>query len=229
MSGAFHQALRDLRYLRPIRTQPTKYQEAARGFDLQDDSHGRFLFEQIAALGLTGSGQAMLNNWVKEFEIPYEFVVEDLGNSVVGRLLAMRATDLSSGLEVTLPDIGFGISQLLPIIVAGIAAAGKIIAVEQPELHLHPRQQGHLADFMNASLWDLNDDQSWHPARGEADPRLTQWIVETHSEALISRFQRRVREKKLDPRDISVIFVERSAEGARLRELRLDERGEFHR
>ena len=77
---------------------------------------------------------------------------------------------------------------------------------------------------MNASILDPGDEDD---IEDQPPLRPTQWIVETHSEALISRFQRRIREGKLPSTDISVIFVEPGADGARLRELRLDERGEF--
>ncbi len=57
--------------------------------------------------------------------------------------------------------------------------------------------------------------------------RTTQWIVETHSEAIVSRLQRRIREGRLSSNDVSVLFVEPSAEGSRIIPLRLDEKGQF--
>ena len=55
----------------------------------------------------------------------------------------------------------------------------------------------------------------------------TQWILETHSEALISRIQRRIRQGLVDPKQVSVVFVEPGPEGSRLIPLRLNESGEF--
>jgi len=224
LSGAFAEELESLRYLGPVRARPSRYQEGARGPDLHEDTFGQLLFEQVARLHAKPSGEKILNEWIRAFEIPYEFKVRDLGDAMVGRLLALGVTDVRAGLEVTLPDIGYGVSQLLPVIVIGIAGSGNIIVVEQPELHLHPRQQGHLSDFMNASIRQPEYEAD---IEDEAPSRPTQWIVETHSEAIVSRFQRRIREGKLASTDIAVIFVEPGPDGARLRELRLDERGEF--
>jgi len=59
------------------------------------------------------------------------------------------------------------------------------------------------------------------------DPRRNQFIIETHSEHLALRLQRRVREKLLSPKDISVVYVSRGPNGATARPLRLDEDGDF--
>ena len=61
------------------------------------------------------------------------------------------------------------------------------------EIHLHPRLQANLADLMIANI----------TGRGEE-----QWIVETHSELLVLRIQRRIREGTLDPSDVSVLYVD---------------------
>jgi predicted ATPase len=55
----------------------------------------------------------------------------------------------------------------------------------------------------------------------------SQWIVETHSEAMISRIQRRVREGRLSPEKVSVLYVEATPSGSEIRELRLNEAGDF--
>ena len=82
------------------------------------------------------------------------------------------------------------------------------------EIHLHPRLQANLADLMIANI----------TGRGEK-----QWIVETHSELLVLRRQRRIREGTLDPSDVSVLYVDPNApetEGSTIHQLRLDEKGD---
>jgi hypothetical protein len=206
-----------LHYLRPFRSQPARYQTAS--VERRGDSTGDTLFERL----FQPRSQASLNDWAKRFELPYTFSTKAIQDEVSGTLFTLRVKGAITGLDVALPDTGYGISQLLPVLITGIDHAGDIIAVEQPELHLHPRQQGHLADFMIATL----PDPSFEGPDELVAAAPTQWIVETHSEALISRFQRRVREGQLKPKEISVNHVEPGPEGARLRELRLDERGEF--
>jgi predicted ATPase len=63
----------------------------------------------------------------------------------------MTLTDTRTRVLVSPSDVGFGIGQLLPIIVEGVIAQGRVICVEQPEIHLHPRLQAHVADFLIAT------------------------------------------------------------------------------
>ena len=109
-------------------------------------------------------------------------------------------------------DVGFGITQILPIIVQGIVSQSKTICVEQPEIHLHPRLQARLTDFFIDSL----------------ERNSTQWIVESHSELLVRRIPRRIKECTLSPDDVSVLYVDPiSSQESRIVELRIDETGEF--
>lgn len=102
------------------------------------------------------------------------------------------------GLEVTweskvrdLTSVGVGVSQALPIVLAGLAVPDEsIFVVEQPELHLHPDVQAKLADFF---LF--------------ARPTVA-FIIETHSEAFVTRVRRRVAEGVSHPAKVQLIFVE---------------------
>ena len=69
--------------------------------------------------------------------------------SVVGLRGTINQVQLnSSGVEVSLPDVGFGVSQILPILVECLRVKeGETIILEQPEIHLHPSLQSKLADF----------------------------------------------------------------------------------
>jgi predicted ATPase len=94
---------------------------------------------------------------------------------------------------VLIPDVGFGVSQVLPVLVqCYYAPEGSIIVFEQPEIHLHPRVQASLADvFIDA-----------------AKERSVQIIVESHSEHLVRRLQRRVAEAKdVSNADIALYFA----------------------
>ncbi len=97
-----------------------------------------------------------------------------------------------------------------------------IIALEQPEIHLHPALQAELGDlFISAAL-------------GERKNTL---LVETHSEHILLRIMRRMRETSsgklpegilpITPRDISVLFVEPDGSRSIVREMPLNERGEL--
>lgn len=101
-----------------------------------------------------------------------------------------------------IPDVGFGLSQVLPVLVQlYYAPANSIIIMEQPELHLHPSAQSSLADAMIDALY----------SRENARERNVQLIVETHSEHLLRRFQRRIAEKALPKEAFAAYFANSDA------------------
>ena len=159
-----------------------------------------------------------VNEWFEKFEINLKLEVETLGTAeIVGEHISMILTDKNTDTRVTLPDVGFGVNQVLPIIIEGVDFLSdnyeKILCVEQPEIHIHPRLQAHLADLMIETT------------RGEG---YKQWIVETHSELLILRLQRRIKEGKINSKDVSVLYVRpQGSDGSTIQQLRLDESGDF--
>lgn len=114
------------------------------------------------------------------------------------------------GPEATLADVGIGVSQVLPVLVLlHYVPKGSIVLLEQPELHLHPSVQSGLADVM----LDV------------ARERQLQIVVESHSEHLLRRFQRRVAEERAVPSELKLYFVRSGREEAALDPLRLNEWG----
>ena len=99
---------------------------------------------------------------------------------------------------VDLPDVGFGISQVLPVLVQCFyAPPGSIIIMEQPEIHLHPRAQSALADAM---IDVIN-------SREDGADRNIQLVIETHSEHFLRRLQRRIAEEKISRDKVSAYFA----------------------
>ena len=123
-----------------------------------------------------------------------------------------------SGTMTDIPDVGFGVSQILPVIVQlYYAPANSIIIMEQPELHLHPKAQSALADIMIAAI----------SARENAKPRNIQLIIETHSEHFLRRFQRRIAEKKLSETCFSAYFANNDCSPVQLEPLQINLFGEI--
>jgi len=141
-----------------------------------------------------------------------EVLAKAVESSDIERIRELVLVDQRTSTVVTHRDVGIGISQVLPVLVMAYGSQGKLLAMEQPEIHLHPALQAELADvFIEAAL----------------GPRQNSFILETHSEHLILRLMRRIREGKVKSDDIGVVFVEPLARGSRFLELRIDEEGDF--
>ncbi len=116
---------------------------------------------------------------------------------------------------VDLPDVGFGISQVLPVLVQCFyAPAGSIIFMEQPEIHLHPNAQSALADVMIDVI----------KSRENGANRNIQLIIETHSEHFLRRLQRRIAEDEDNvlEKKVSAYFANISQAPATLEPLQID-------
>ncbi|MCG7870980.1 MAG: AAA family ATPase [Candidatus Thiodiazotropha lotti] len=122
-------------------------------------------------------------------------------------------------------DLGTGISQVLPVLVAALGHNKNIVAVEQPELHVHPKFQVALGELFI------------HAVKDESIARDTVFILETHSEYMMLRFLRRLYEtandelepdaQALSPEDITVYYVNPAGDSVEINHLRLTEEGEF--
>jgi predicted ATPase len=137
--------------------------------------------------------------------------------------------DIRTGTVVGPSDVGVGLSQLVPVIVSVVAKDDGLIAIEQPELHLHPAVQVGLGDLLAASV----DDSS---ALTENERCM---LIETHSEHIMLRLLRRIRKTTecegelppgtpaLTPRHVAVIYVEPTEDQLNLTPLRIAADGDF--
>jgi hypothetical protein len=137
----------------------------------------------------------------------------------VKRRLLIR--DEARDIELAPQDIGVGISQVLPLVVAALHQKTGLVAIEQPELHIHPAFQVALGDLFIEQVRDRSD---------------LCFILETHSEHLMLRFLRRIREtsenevqenRMLSPEELSIYFIERGETGISCYSIRVDEDGDF--
>ena len=173
---------------------------------------------------------AKVNEWFERFEIGYALKIDILKRD----LFSLSLVDKLTGHEVSPKDVGFGISQLLPILVQGIISEKNIIFIEQPEIHVHPRLQAELGSF----LAECVDKYESHRHGSDYPPEPgNQFIIETHSEHLVLRLLRLIRdttngelkesEKPLRPEDVAVIYAKPTEHGTELVELRISKDGDF--
>jgi predicted ATPase len=143
--------------------------------------------------------------WLRELKLIEDFSVKPITKESNLYQVWVRKAHKSS--EVLITDVGFGVSQLLPVLVlCYYVPEGATVLLEQPELHLHPSVQSGLADvFIDV-----------------AKNRNVQIILESHSEHLLRRLQRRIAEKKISTDDTSLYFCDISRGISRLVPLELD-------
>ncbi len=155
----------------------------------------------------TNSPETVVSEWLSNLTAGrYKFSpVEFYANEVkfLGSLRSQILIDNHTNTPVTFADVGVGLSQVLPILqnlASYRSGRNKALLIEQPELHLHPRMQANVADLFVDFLQQNSQAQV---------------IAETHSEAMLLRIQRRIREGTLNPDLVQIIYVDRAnAEGS---------------
>ena len=194
-------------YLGPLRLHPARLYapkgDQSGSVGKAGENAARLIYEKSPGMS------EEINKWFKRFDIPYSLSAENIGNDITGSVVSLQLKDLRTGVIVGPSDVGFGIGQLLPILVEGLVRRHSTICVEQPEIHLHPRLQAELANFIIETS------------------KENQWIIETHSESLILRLQNKIKDGTISHDDVAVIYVEATSRGSKVLEIPLDKDGDF--
>jgi len=133
---------------------------------------------------------------LRKLDLIYDFRLQPIAENRKDYEVRVRRSPGAS--EVLITDVGFGVSQILPVLVlCYYAPVGSTIILEQPEIHLHPSVQAGLADVFIEVI----------------TTRKLQIIVESHSEHLLRRLQRRIAEEELSNNDAALYFCQLDSEG----------------
>lgn len=214
-------AERFLFHLGPLRDEPRSLYSAEPPLSAEDvGPRGeravaclRLFGEELVSVPMPGSGpdvarlhtlplRTAVLRWGQHLQIFDDLEVETSSYGISCKVIVRSDEGV---LRADLNNVGVGVSQLLPLIVLGLAAPlGSTILVEQPELHLHPSVQTRLASFFAA-----------------LSRAGRQFIVETHSEHLINGLRLLVAQQAFSPEDASLLFAERDSFGTRIREVRI--------
>lgn len=149
--------------------------------------------------------------WLKELGLIYSFKVQPIAPN--RKEYEVRIQRTAESASVFLTDVGFGVSQILPVLVLLFyVPEGSTVILEQPEIHLHPAVQAGLADVFIDAI----------------KRRKVQIILESHSEHLLQRLQRRIAEEKISQEDIKLYFTSIEEGKSKLTTLELDEYGNIN-
>jgi predicted ATPase len=211
------QMLKRVHYLGPLREFPKRHY-TSKGITPSDlGPKGEFVVDAILASRVKGKYispgrkktrktlEERIAYWLKELGLIHSFEVVPIG--IGSSLYEVKVKCGPKSPEVLITDVGFGVSQILPVLVmCYYVPEGSTILLEQPEIHLHPSVQMGLADvFIDV-----------------AKNRNVQVILESHSEHLLNRLQRRWAEKSVSKDDVALYFCDVGTTGSQLNELDID-------
>jgi len=186
-SSQIKSLLYNIKYIGPIRKELSRYYEIKSEIPYSVGPKGEFTAD---ILYHTREGKSLedINRWLNFFGVDGNLVCKPSGSEHFSILLKNQF-----GTEINMLDMGFGLSQILPLITQGILMKDEeTLIAEQPEIHLNPRLQLNLADF----FVDLVT---------KSKKRV---IIETHSEYLLLRLRTLIASKKIKPSDIFLYFIE---------------------
>ncbi|MDT8701739.1 AAA family ATPase [Kluyvera ascorbata] len=214
----FNRFLREIKYLGPVRAAPKRayvhFTEAATDLLPSGENAAHVLWaRQDEIVSFEGKDERLIDALNKCIDIVG--LSQVISPSRIGDLIyKINLSQKDCRGEVTISDVGFGYSQLIPIILLCLLSEkDDLIILEQPEIHLHPSSAANLADLFLRFIQDGR-----------------RVLIETHSSELISRLRLRVIESPKLKDKITISFVDAddvNNEGAKVRQFNIDEKGMF--
>jgi hypothetical protein len=214
---AFENLFKGLYYLGPLREFPQRHYSWKGSEPADMGRRGERVVDALLASRQNGAYispgykrkkqtlEERVAHWLKELGLIHDFRVQRIAEG--NNLYEVRVKKTPASADVLITDVGFGVSQILPVLVlCYYVPEGSIILLEQPEIHLHPSVQSGLADVFIDAVRNRN----------------VQIIVESHSEHLLRRLQRRVAEQTVKPEDTALYFSEIDNDGSKLTALEVD-------
>jgi hypothetical protein len=193
----------DLYFLGPLREPPKRVYELSGEMPPDVGTRGEHAPEILYRWRNNEQRMKEVNTWLSHFGFSERVRFEAVGDE--GFALSFGPKSRANSVL----DIGFGLSQILPLIVQGLRAPPRSwLIVEQPEIHLNPRLQAALADLVV-----------------ELSKRDVGLIVETHSEHFLLRLRRLLANDSIAVDDVGLHFVERSGSDSFVREVPLEQSG----
>lgn len=205
----FENLFRSIRYLGPLREYPRRHYAWQGEHSSEVGTHG----EDIVTAIFSGriqlrSIEKEIPKWLERLDLIHSYSLNPIPHTEKYYELLVRK--YKDGPEVRLTDVGFGVSQVLPVLVlCYYVPEGSILILEQPEAHLHPKVQSELADLLIEVVKN----------------RKLQIILESHSENLIVRLMRRIAEEEISKEDTAFYFCEMKEGTSEIDKLIMDDYG----
>ena len=216
---AFENLFSHIYYLGPIRAAPQRQYDWN---EMLPESVGQTGNRMIDALLVSRANQqktfhkgagipieTRISEWLQEMDLAYSFSLERTGGRQNPKY-DFRIQKSANSAKVTLADMGYGLSQFLPVLVnCYYVPEGSTLILEQPGIHLHPKVQSQLADLLIEVV----------------TKRKLQILVESHSEHLLTRLQLGIAEQKITANETTLYFCENENGVSTIKSLEVDELG----
>ena len=196
-------------WLAPIRAKPKRIYESYKIKFSPEGDHIPSLLRNIFLNKKHNSNTIeTLKNFGKESNLFDDIKI----NNFVKNSSPFEINILYNGTNIKLPNVGYGVSQALPLIIEILARKGYCLSIQQPEVHLHPKAQGAFGSFLfNSFLKNKN-----------------KFLIETHSDFTINRFRyETMKYKNPDKPKAQILFFERFNDGLKLNTIKIDELGQL--
>ena len=218
LSGAFENLFSHTYYLGPTRVDPRRHYNWQGGHPQHIRQWGNQTIDAILSARarklkiLRHAEEATLDDkisdWLQKMDLAYSFSLDWVSQSATEYEVRLQKSPVSA--SVTLVDMGYGLAQFLPVLVlCYYAPEESTLILEQPGIHLHPKVQSQLADLLIEVVTERN----------------LQILVESHSEHLLNRLQRRVAEEKIAADQTALYFCRNDEGVSNIDRLKMDEFG----
>lgn len=202
--------VRELIWLAPIRTRPRRtYDGYGKEFSPEGEHTPYELRKHLKSEEKARAFRSALERFGKSSGLFRKVTVHNLGReaSAPFELLITLA-----GTPLRINSVGYGVSQVLPVIVEMLVQSkDSWFAIQQPEVHLHPKAQAALGDLVFQM----------------AENEQKRFIIETHSDFMIDRFRQNLRAESDHKVQAQILFFERSGEGNKVTVIRIEPNGEY--
>lgn len=222
LEAAYEKAIDSIFYLGPLREYPQRDYLWARSRPADVGQRGEKAIDAILSATVSGETlnlrpraklmpfQEMVAYWLRHLGLIHSFKVEEIAEG--SNRWQAKVITREGASEVLLTDVGFGVSQVLPVITLLLYVPEEsTVLLEQPEIHLHPLAQANLADVLLYA----------------ATRRRVQVLLESHSEHLLLRLQRRIAEEAISSDTVKLYFCDVRHGGSELTPLWLDVLGQI--
>lgn len=196
--------LTNISYVGPLREPPRRLYQITGYMPPDVGTRGQFAPEIIHRQP-SAQVSGLIREWLRRFGLPSDIRCPTLGTGAFS--LEFRRNTKSPW--VSLADLGFGLSQILPLIVQGFyGARDSYLVAEQPEIHLNPKLQAQLADLFVAVA---------RSGRGA--------LIETHSEHLVLRLRSLIARGAIKAEDVALYYVEKERDTSSVKRVPIQKNG----